>query len=54
MAEGRRLPPWLLGLLIALVLFAAFLAVTALLGIGDDPGVEETGPIPLTLFDRPR
>ncbi len=40
MAADRRLPPWLLGLIFAVILFVIFLVVTSLLGIGDDPGVE--------------
>lgn len=33
----RRLPPWLLGLIIAVVVFALVLVVSSILGIGDDP-----------------
>ena len=40
MTERRRLPAWLVGLLIAIVVFVAFLLVTSWLGVGDDPGVE--------------
>lgn len=36
----RRLPPWLLGLLIAVVVFAVVIATFSLLGIGDDPVIE--------------
>lgn len=35
----RRLPPWLLGLLLAVVVFAAALLVANILGLGDDPVV---------------
>lgn len=41
MTERRPLPAWLVGLLIAIVLFVVFLLVTSWLGLGDDPGVEE-------------
>lgn len=37
--ERRRPPAWLVGLLIAIVLFAIFLLVVSWLGLGDDPGV---------------
>lgn len=36
----RRLPAWLLGLLIAIVVFAVVVATFSLLGIGDDPVIE--------------
>lgn len=35
--EKRRLPPWLIGLVLAVVLFVVFLVVVRLLGYGDDP-----------------
>jgi len=35
----RRLPPWLLGLLLAVVVFAVALLVASVLGLGDDPVV---------------
>lgn len=35
--DRRRLPPWLLGLIIAAVLFLIGLAVFQALGFGDDP-----------------
>lgn len=41
----RKLPPWLLGLIIAVVLFAAVLVVFSLLGYGDDPVVESAGSL---------
>ncbi|HEX6946319.1 MAG TPA: hypothetical protein VF246_03110 [Acidimicrobiia bacterium] len=41
MTERRPLPAWLVGLLIAIVLFVLFLLVTSWLGVGDDPAVEE-------------
>jgi hypothetical protein len=37
--ERRQLPPWLLGLMIAVVLFALVLVVAYALGYGDDPVV---------------
>lgn len=35
----RRLPPWLLGLLLAVVVFGVALLVANMLGLGDDPVV---------------
>lgn len=35
--ERRSLPPWLLGLIIAVLVSLAVLAVINLLGFGDDP-----------------
>lgn len=34
-----RRPPWLIGLVIAIVVFAVLLIVANLLGYGDDPAV---------------
>lgn len=46
MTEGRRrLPAWLLGLLIAVLLFATVLLLFSLLGFGDDPVVESLGAV---------
>lgn len=46
MARHRRKPsPWLLGLIIAVVVFAAVLVVFSLLGYGDDPVVESAGSL---------
>jgi hypothetical protein len=39
--KKHRLPPWLVGLLIAAVFFAVILIGSRLLGFGDDPVVEE-------------
>lgn len=39
----RRLPAWLMGLLIAAVVFIAILVFSRLLGFGDDPVVEGLG-----------
>jgi hypothetical protein len=36
----RRMPAWILGLLIAIVVFAVVVATFSLLGIGDDPVIE--------------
>jgi hypothetical protein len=36
----RRMPAWILGLLIAIVVFAVVIATFSLLGIGDDPVIE--------------
>ena len=38
--HGRALPPWLLGLIIAIVVFVAVVLILAALGYGDDPVVE--------------
>ena len=35
--ERRRVPPWLLGLVLAVILFILALIVFAALGYGDDP-----------------
>lgn len=35
----RSLPPWLIGLLIAIVIFAVVLVIANLLGYGDDPAL---------------
>lgn len=46
MARHRPKPsPWLLGLIIAVVVFAAVLVVFSLLGYGDDPVVESAGAL---------
>lgn len=37
--ERRQLPPWLMGLILALVLFVVVLVVLNLLGYGDDPAL---------------
>lgn len=36
----KRMPAWVLGLVIAVVIFALVLVVFAGLGIGDDPVIE--------------
>lgn len=35
----KKLPAWLVGLLIAIVVFAVVLVVANLLGYGDDPAI---------------
>jgi hypothetical protein len=35
----RKLPPWLVGLIVAVVIFALALAVSQILGFGDDPSL---------------
>lgn len=35
----RRLPPWLVGLIAAVIIFAAILILMSALGFGDDPVV---------------
>lgn len=42
----RKLPPWLLGLLIAAVLFAIALIVFQALGFGDDPVLDDPNAFP--------
>ncbi len=37
--ERRRLPPWLMGLILAIALLVTVLVVANLLGYGDDPVV---------------
>lgn len=37
--EKRRLPPWLVGLILAVILFVVVLVMANLLGFGDDPVV---------------
>ena len=37
--ERRRLPPWLIGLILAAALFVVVLLVANYLGFGDDPVV---------------
>ena len=39
----RRLPAWLLGLIIAVVVAAALLLLLAILGYGDDPVIGGLG-----------
>jgi hypothetical protein len=39
-SDRRPLPTWLIGLLVAIAVFAAVLLVARLLGLGDDPAVE--------------
>jgi hypothetical protein len=46
MSEERRpIPPWLLGLILAVIVFAIALAVMNALGYGDDPAVGLISPI---------
>jgi hypothetical protein len=37
--ERRQPPPWLMGLILALILFVVVLVVLNLLGYGDDPAL---------------
>jgi hypothetical protein len=39
----RRMPAWLLGLLVAVAIFAAVILVMNALGYGDDPVVDGLG-----------
>lgn len=41
----RKLPPWALGLVIAVFVFAAVLFLLSALGYGDDPVVESLGAL---------
>lgn len=41
----RKLPPWALGLVIAIFVFAAALLVLSALGYGDDPVVDSLGAL---------
>ena len=43
--HSKRIPAWLLGLIIAVVLTAVVLVVANALGFGDDPVVESTALI---------
>ena len=38
--ERRKLPAWLVGLILAAVIFAAVFLILNILGFGDDPVVE--------------
>lgn len=38
--HGQKLPTWLVGFILALVLFGIVLLVLSILGLGDDPVVE--------------
>lgn len=49
--EGREIPAWLLGLLIAAVLFVIGLFVFQALGFGDDPVLQEV-VAPVVLLAR--
>ncbi len=49
--DAKKRPPWLVGLVIALILFVILLIVANLLGYGDEPAVGATGATGLlTLF----
>ena len=54
--DRRQMPPWLMGLIIAAVLFIIGFFVFGALGFGDDPAIEESMVIPLLAFEaaRPR
>lgn len=41
----RRLPAWLVGLAIAIVVFAVALVLFSALGFGDDPVLDSLAPI---------
>ncbi len=42
--ERRELPPWLIGLILAGIVFAVLLLVINALGFGDDPALETPAP----------
>lgn len=46
MDSRRRLPEWLIGLILAVVLVVAGFFLLDALGAGDDPGFEESGAAP--------
>lgn len=41
----RKLPPWLLGLMIAVVVFVVALLALNVLGFGDDPVIGSLGAV---------
>ncbi len=43
--QKRKLPAWLVGLMIAAVVFAAVLLIFSALGFGDDPVVESVATL---------
>jgi len=42
----RRMPAWLLGLLIAIIVFTALLFLAIAFGYGDSPGIEGMAVVP--------
>lgn len=43
--DHRRLPAWLLGLLIAIIVFAALFFLAMVFGYGDAPSIDGLGPL---------
>lgn len=43
--HAPAVPPWLVGLIVAVVVFALALWAFSALGFGDDPVVEGLGPV---------
>jgi hypothetical protein len=41
--ERRRMPPWLIGLIVAVILFVLVLVIANVLGVGDDPSLGAMG-----------
>ena len=41
--ENKQLPPWLVGLILAAIVFVIALVVLNVLGFGDDPSVGMAG-----------
>lgn len=41
----KKMAPWLLGLIIAVLVFAAVLVLFSVLGFGDDPVVDSLGAL---------
>lgn len=44
----KKMPAWLIGLIIAIVIFAVVLVFANILGFGDDPAIGATAPILFT------
>jgi len=42
----RRMPAWLLGLLIAIIVFTALVFLAIAFGYGDSPGIEGMAVVP--------
>jgi hypothetical protein len=43
--HSRHVPAWLLGLIIAVVVFGIIVILAAVLGFGDDPVVDNLGAV---------
>jgi hypothetical protein len=49
-SPAKRRPPWLVGLVIAVVVFVIMLIVANLLGYGDDPAVGASRVLPTLVW----